>query len=280
MNDPIERYYDQFETRYESAMRRSGGSKRRPVVRFAIAGAVTALAVGVGITVIPSDGKVDVIEEAQAALAVGDKIEHYKVTTRSYSWAGTPKNVEREEFWRRNRPYAVRVLRLGRDASDQSADAAENKSFFYLSGAKTAFWYTGAFSGIPNQVDWIRDGLKRGILRPGGTAVLDGRKVLRLVGEYRNTFRAGNEGSTKSHKVTQTSWYRFDLDPDTYAPLRLWTKLRSESSDRGDNYRDISIQRFALYEQLQPTANNLKQLRVQLPPGTRVVHDRRSDAGN
>ena len=279
MNDPIERYYDQFETRYESAMRRSGGSKRRLVIRFAIAGAVAALAVGVGVTVIPSDGKVDVIEEAQAALTVGDKIEHYKFMHYQYNADGTPDRfddgepiVVGQEVWRRERPAAVRLLETGRYTSDQAS--TENESWYY-DGGKTVRHASHPFQAGNESIDGIRDGLASGRLREAGTAVIDGRKVLRLVGSEESPYpiRLATSGGRVYEKQKQSFQFRYYVDAVTYAPVKLWTKTRIVSDVVAHSGKSITVDKYLLYEQLQPTANNLKLLRVQTPPGTKVIEE-------
>ncbi len=279
MNSELDRMIGSYGQQLARAQRRQPARRRFPVRRVAIVGAVAGLAVGIGVAVLPDEGPVDVLAKAQAAITMGDKIEHYVLVQSQYHLDGTPERygdgrpvVFTQEVWRRERPEMLRILRPGRHAMDQASDSDRNESFYYVPGSKTVLRERSAFSGTPNQIDMIRDDLRTGRLHVAGPAVVDGRNVIRLVGQSKATASGLSNG--KVYKFVQKSQYRYDVDPVTYVPVQLWTKTRSVSASRAWSFAGITVQKFKRYEMLPPTSRNLEQLHVQAPHGTRVVTEK------
>lgn len=274
MNSELDRMIRSYGQELEWAQRRQPARPRFPVRRVVLAGALAGLAGGIAVAVLPDEGPVGVLAKAQAAITIGDKIEHTRVETYSYS-GSEPKHpkIEMIETWSRASPPVSRELMQGPDGFDARAEDGM-QTVYFPAQAKVFRNQPIPAANMTNTVDQIRRRLRDGTMHPAGSVLVDGRKLLRLARSVSETsIVQRGDAYSKFEKVTQTTDYQYDVDPRSYTPVRLRIRIRSSwpGSSRHVAPGLVVVMRFRLYELLPPTPRNLKQLEIRVPAGTKVV---------
>jgi hypothetical protein len=254
--DPYQRFLDDFEHRLQLAADRRARPARRPIL---VTGAAVATAAAAAAIVVPPGGshRLDVLGEAQAALAPRGQILHFVV--RASYYGGTRLNTVHAatfEQWSATAPARWRVITSFPGSRTQQAWAGGRQSTLWdgrltvRRGVKNLDPYVGppaSLGGDP--IGTIRGLLARGAVREAGNASVDGRATRRLIG----TVRVGRAPA----EVT------YDVDPTTFAPIAA----RFEFHDGQTNVRV----RFATFERLPSTTASAKLLKI---PASAVRHGR------
>jgi len=278
MTDEFDRYFNDFgrDLRQADATQ----APRRPAarMRLAVVGVAAGLAVAAVIALLPGGGGLDPVARAQAALALDGKIVHYAYSV--HTLVGPERKSDPPasmELWQATDPLRVRM------ATNSNGSVSE---FAYADGVNSSYDpkrrtlnrmtnvpESAAEPGAQDQVAMIRKQLASGVLHEAGTATVRGRTVVRLVGrEVVKTHGWWMSMPPKRMVMVQTTELQYDVDPKTYAPVRLRTIERHPPF--GAPGPVITTFDFAFYETLPATAENLRQLRIQPAPGTTVTSQR------
>jgi len=281
MNDPIERYYEEFETRYAAVARPAARPVHRfPVRRVAIVGAVAALAVGIAVAVLPGTGPggstAYAVERAKAVLSTDNAVLHIvSVTTqplggkqeklRGEQWHGPGalrysvegESVDREDTavrWDPRESSADGKLRVRSD----SYEPATNTHTFYVTRLERD---SALFRMDPTSA--MRRLLASGRVTDEGIVDLNGRQARKLVAQKAPTSpkQTGPNSGIASKPGSVAEYY---IDPKTYVPIRI----RWSVGDPVNN--QWVVDDVVQFERLPLTAQNRKLLRITIPAGAKA----------
>lgn len=285
MNDELDqmirRYGDELGRAQRQQAPARGFAARRG--RILAVGAAAGVALAVGIALAPGgSGQLDPLERAQAALGTSSDIQHYRYL--SYALIGAERKktpVSDGEFWSTEQPERSRMAFSQPDIPHAEMAYADGVETNYDAQRKTLVRTTGVThpqGSVGDQIAQIRKQLADGELHPAGTAMVRGRQVLRLVGK-KTTAEKGFDMSDppKPSVLRQTFELQYDVDPKTYAPVRIQTTERHPPFH--DNGPVVEIFDFLFYEKLPPTDENLKLLEIQPAPGTTVTEEQAPKPG-
>lgn len=289
--DSVDDLIDTFGTHLQQADRRADRARRPVRLRrialagggLAVAGSAAALVIGIG-----GGSKLDVVSQAQAALAPEGKIVHMKV---AYGRLGKPDDPatfkEVREVWIAANPVRWRYDQTvaqwkydhkgrnghptGRYTTDQFAYVngtqttytANSNVLATTSGPKVTGWASTPpmWPGMPKGQDpvaGLRAMLVSGKLTSDGRTNLYGREVLRLHGRTDADDRQG----TPSFPV------EYDVDPTTFVPVRMVVTATGMGMDSNPNPAYVIW--FRTFEQLPVTPQTEDLLVVHAPAGARV----------
>jgi hypothetical protein len=298
-HDGYERLLEDFGRQLKHATTARSDGRRRPlrdaagalVLAGIVAGTLMLASAGVG-------GHLDVVAQAKAALAPAGRIVHLVTTSHMEMRDGahaeivgpeaegnTPRVTER---WSTSQPLRWRaastvpiVTLHGTSAGpvQQSYDGGTEE--VYVQSLNTLEIRTGVSADSPraslddgplgaDPVAGIRSMLEAGRLRDAGSATVDGRPVLRLVGEELNP----------PLRAPHRPWpVEYDVNPQTYAPARFIVE-EVGLSYRGNTGTPTQVVDVNTYEQLplnEATAVLLSIHPVGSP--TTIIHsDRKREA--
>lgn len=248
--------------------------RRRPVAWVAIGAGVIAVA-GIGAARIPTGGRLDVAERANAALAPAGEIIYMRLTTTPVATGPSMPVPEPQttEVWSASNPARWRFVQTIPDdlrvvdargfyRGRQEFAYADGIDQYYVAERDRLDIVTGpsgaagkrAPSVVPIDPERdIRPLLDRGELSDRGTTTIDGRLVRRLVGET----------ARKDGRATRRVVY--EVDADTFEPVAgvLEVRMRQELVFRQLFHVDA-------YERLPDDAEHAPLLRIQTTPRTRV----------
>lgn len=250
---------------------------RRPV---AAAGAVAVAAVVAFVILLASPGSSDrlnVIDEARAALDPQGEIVHVVTFTR-YGIRNPSGNArssvkpQRAEQWSATNPprYRVRFLNAQRgDAGEvdfrsgrQTATRVGFESYSITRGLSERSSAAEAIGPTPlgnDPVAKLRDLLADGRVRDAGLSTVGGRRTRRLTGvEF--------PGRPTERR------YTYEIDRESYEPVRVTIAMPPLLSG-GRPGEDVftATTTFERFETLPPTEANLRLLRITIPSGARIV---------
>lgn len=279
MSDPIERYYEEFESRYAAVARPAERPVHRfPVRRVALVGAVAGLALGVAVAVLPGSDRgistASAIEKAKAALSTEDAIVHIVavtrqpldgklVTLRGETWLASDAarfSLDGEETAVRWYPRETSRDGKIRVRNDQF-DPETNTHSFYWTRLDRDNWL---FQADPTSA--VRRLLASGKVTDEGVVNLNGREARKLVHRVaptppKQTGPNSGIGSTPGFVV------EYYVDSESFAPVRT----RSSYGDPASNQWIVTD--FPRFERLPLTARNRKLLQLKVPAGAKTVDE-------
>lgn len=272
MSDDLDTYMDDF----GRALREAEAPRpRRPRPRLAWAvGAATAAAIAITalLLVLPGGSatrRLDVLAEARAALApVDGAITHLVYVNRPERGTAIPAvtteqwSAAKPERWRYTWVQPRNVVHNGGKRIEVSYAHGTEMEYYPASNRlrvikglrgqnRPKIYPLGA-----DPVATLRGMLDRGRLADAGTKTVGGREVRRLIGTQTRAF-----GKTR---VTTTLEY--DVDPDTFAPVRARIELPIPHGAQ----RFFMLLDVTTFERLPLNARTAKLLRVQPKPGARI----------
>lgn len=246
MSDPYDRYLDDFGARLHAAA--SGRvSASRPRRRLALGALIATAAVAVAFVLVlagsPAGRPLDVVAEARAALAPPGEIVYLRITTSSSAVGpggtkGTKPPSSTTEQWTAADPPRWRLVQtIPRDRRNGTASDGDGRrivgrqEFAYAAGRQSdyrvelnrlvvntgysdhgsAARLSGPLGGDP--ATELRAMLTHGKVTDAGLVETGGRTVRRLISES-----SGSEGPTRR--------FTYDVNPDTFAPVRGVLRLR------------------------------------------------------
>jgi hypothetical protein len=279
---------------------------------FALTAAVAAVVLTVVLAASPAGGPVDVLGRARAALSPKGELVHYTVRVqigRSVTGRGPDLAVRLpgpradcarpldNEVWQTAHPNRWRARTQGCQLRGGTAEVSTSESSwspgtssFYDPADRRLRVLTGLSPrssagtvplgvetiGPGDPVEVIRGLLASGDLRPHGARRRDGRPVL--------TFTARR--TENGHRTTWLTRYVYDVDPDTYEPVRV-TIVRSGRPADPSKHCALRCslagtvgQRmdFRSFERVPLDRATERLLRIDPPPDARVERTTLSDA--
>ena len=283
-----------------------GLTARRSIVvalGAACSAGIIAVVLSIALAASPTGGPVNVLARAQAALGTQGQLVHYVVRVKSAREIPT-RGADRvigdtdctpppTEVWQTTQPNRWRALVPANSAcvavkadTDPKVDGLElawdaGTSTTYDRSGTTIDIVTGypanssagvvpigirtAGSGDPVAVVQILLAERR--LTARGTRRVDGREVRHLIGQRQTTYR----------DITTRERYAYDVDPDTFEPIRITqtsTSRPTDTSNRCGSYcRGLRVPQtltltFESYER-RPLNDEAKSLlRIKPPAGT------------
>lgn len=289
-----------------AALRRRRRAPRLPLLgagALAAAGIVAALALGVG-----TGGKLDVAQEAEAALATDGTILHVVTTGTSINYVNgvrRPRAVaanERErpdtrvEAWATTGPprwrtvvspatapsaaYAEELRRSGRPGLNLETSYADGAQSHYEPGRSltivTGFSDRGRAAqplgfgpGNTTSLEDLRGLLRDGKLRDRGRTRIGRRPALRLA--------EVTPAATNGAQVRVT----YFVDPDSYTPIRVSYRWRPTGWKPTRTMRSFEFEivtDFATFERLPLTPENERLLQITPAAGTPTTSQTRQEA--
>jgi hypothetical protein len=245
---------------------------RRPRRRLVAVGGLAVAAV-IAATVLAAPGqRLDVVAEAQAALAPSGEIVHMKITSQALDANGRPVGAgSTNEYWSAPDPSRWRLIDTpGNDASaPQQIAYANGEQREYNPTRDTLVVNQGLSddgpavrvpSPLPQRtadVDADLRSLLEGDVADEGELQADGRTVRRLVSISRS-----------ADGVVQRLVY--DVEPETFAPIGATLSVTFPASDGGS--RDFTTRlRVDAYERVPLDATTAKLLQIQTTPHTKTT---------
>lgn len=284
MTDPIERYYEEFETRYQAVARPAERPVRMwSVRRVAFAAAAFALVAGLALAVLPGTGRngatAYAVQRASAVLATDGAIIHTvstttqyvegeKVRLRSESWVGLDSVRTRfDEDGDGVEDQFAQHWDVGRQGADGKVPVRAES---YNPATKTFTYYrtrsrVGAFLNA-DPVSGIRAKLADGGVTDEGVVTIRGRQARKLVARTDPTppIQTGPNSGIASTEGSVTEYY---VDAKTFEPIRI----RSSYGDPADGLWTVDeIDRF---ERLPVNAETRQLLSIKVPAGTKRVDE-------
>jgi hypothetical protein len=284
-DDDYAQFLQDFGARLDAAAAHVGEPRRH---RRMAAGALALAGASGGTLALTLGGGagLDVVARAQAALLPDGQIVHL-VTTSQYVLAGgsnpTVGTPWVSEQWSTSNPtrwhVATAVPAAPYTTPDGSAVSAGARlvsgalQFSYASGTAETYFQQGNVleisSGLSDDsaaarrgesgllglqpVEQVRSMLMSGELRDAGSGTADGRVVDRLTGEQ-------PDGTA----------VEYDVDPSTYAPVRVVAQLPTSAADAGGNPTEVvDVNR---YEEIPLSDAAAPLLSIQPPAGATVQH--------
>jgi hypothetical protein len=270
--------------RQHAPVRSPRGPRRiRLVAGFtAVAASATAVALFVGIG---TGGRVDPVARAEAALSASDEIIHIVTSTRSGPGNDLGASTTAEQ-WSTVRPLRWRIVKDVPAPTSPGADREEDQhglisgpvQYAYANGTLQFYAQrrgtldvtsglrgTGLAARVPGPegapnlgepLTEIRSALSSGRLHADGKGTVDGRPVERLSGTIPvDPDRDGPEG------IAHPTGLEYDVDPSTFAPVRIRVQTRLGVAQPGDPPIVTEI-RFSSFERLPVTAKNERLLAI------------------
>ncbi|HEY5195491.1 MAG TPA: hypothetical protein VIJ51_00530 [Solirubrobacteraceae bacterium] len=284
--DGYERLLDDFGRRLDAAVGRP--ARRLRPRRAALGGLVVCCVAAAGLVGAGIGGgvRLDVVGRAQAALSPPREVI-YLVTSASLRRLGEPSAKEPPAVTRQWSTAAPERWRIATSTGEATVVGPHGsvrgaEQFSYADG--TAEYYAvrrnflDVTTGIRNAtataplsaglgtdpVIRLRAMLAARQLHDGGSAVVDGRIVRRLVGEL--------------PRGTNPAWpVEYDVDPRSFAPVRVTTRMRTVSPAAPQIGTEILIETVDAYKRLPLNAATAELLRIK-PTGTPTVY--RHSAGD
>lgn len=222
--------------------RRRRRRRRLPGAAAAVVVVVVVAALAIGL---PSDD-VDVVARAQAALAATPNEIVHTIVTQTSQTPQTPAGKARTdtiEQWGTISPTRGRIWFRPSSAPVGGAQ----RTYSQQPGGPRAH--------APNAdpVSAIRALIDQGLLRDVGEAVVAGRTIRRLQGH--------SDSEHDSSDIT------YDVDPDSYEPLRAVQRITPRLHGTGRTADTLTVTtRFDLIERLPLTPENERLLEVQPAP--------------
>jgi hypothetical protein len=278
--DGYERLLDDFGRRLDVAVGRP--ARRLRPRRAAAAGLALSCAAAAGLVGAGIGGgvRLDVVGRAQAALSPPREVI-YLVTTARLRRLGEPSAKEPPAVTRQWSTAAPERWRIATSTGEATVAGPHGsvrgaEQFSYADG--TAEYYAvrrnllDVTTGIANAtataplsaglgtdpVIRLRAMLAAHQLHDGGSAVVDGRTVRRLVGEL--------------PRGTNPAWpVEYDVDPRSFAPVRVTTQMRTVSPAAPQIGTEILIETVDAYKRLPLNAATAELLRIR-PTGTPTVY--------
>lgn len=281
-----DRYLDDFGARLARAAAPDPAPTRPPRRRLALGLGGTAVATAAVVATVLAVGggaageRLDVVAQAQAALAPEGKIVHMVVRT-DVELDGLDRGADAtSEIWSADdRPR----WRLRQTLPDLPVDRpvpgiGSVQELSYGDGVQRIYTVqadvlreTDGFtddspiarppsflqSGSSDPAAGLRARLERGELRDTGEVAFDGQTVRRLVA-------TSELGETRQRFV-------YDVDPQTFAPVAGSVTTTTPGTDREPFVFRFRVERF---ETLPDTPENAGLLRIATTPSTKVVRDR------
>ncbi|HWT91532.1 MAG TPA: hypothetical protein VN238_00915 [Solirubrobacteraceae bacterium] len=290
----LDRYLDDFGRELEraahAAERRPSRSPRARILRLAGGAIATAVTITAILLALPA-GKhqLDPVAEARAALGSDEQLIHFLLRSQVVieNPGGGPRTVTPPpttiEYWTTTNPGRWRVAFSYADPKSRGAALTRDHLGRVLRGPvqiayaeNTQSTYVEAFDEL-RMVSGYEDGqastaptpvvlgndpvaslrrlLDTGRLHDEGVMKVDGRKVRRLAGIDRR--RLGSRAIDIG--------LRYDVDPQTSAPISV--RIEQPYAQIRDAPRPVTVVRFARYERLALTPENVRLLAIQ-PPTT------------
>lgn len=286
MSDPYDRYLDDFGARLQAAV---SARPRRPRRRLALGSLIATAAVAAALVLVlpgsPAGRPLDVVAEARAALAPPGEIVYLRITT---SWSadpgGTAPPPSTTEQWTAADPPRWRLVQtLPRDHRNGTVSDGDGRrivgrqEFAYAAGRQsdyrvelnrllinTGYSEHGAAAKRPGPLGGdpateLRAMLTHGKVTDAGLVDTGGRTVRRLISES-----SGSGGPARR--------FTYDVDPDTFAPVRGVLRLRF-GFPAGTRSPVVLTSTFTVdrYERLPINAQTAKLLTIATNARTKVT---------
>lgn len=249
---------------------------------LAVAGTVAALVVGAG-----SHGRLDVADEARAALAPRGGILHLALTTRSTMYdshgkamrnIGQAALASHVEQWSAKDPVRFRMLTHASPETIPGTDRPLQPRFEVTWANRTQTVYDGqrhsmnsvtklsrrssaselpAIPGVDESLDDLSDLLAAGKLHDEGLITVAGRELRRLSGPLARMSRPGTVD--------------LDIDPDTFEPVRITTHRTIGPVMGGGSWTSTEVATVDRFEHLPLTTATARLLVIDPPKGTTIV---------
>lgn len=236
-------------------------------VRVATATALATIAVLVVTLTGGGPNASDILTKAEAAIAVTNKIAHSIFDNTSITSALGQKNVtvDKVESWtlagKRLHTRVVIMSKDGKFESETEVTPSKQATYDAANNTITITPNIGAKSQAPvsqrDPLQSLRDAFGRDKVRFIGETKVDGKPGYEMEADLSQRFGMGQS------KLT------YIVDSKTYLPLV--TRIKFKGAAQGVSFSGSGVQRYKLFELLEPTKENLKKLKMSEHPGAKIL---------